>query len=199
MHEKLSQAVRLYDELLSAQVAHPSRRNIATTSPPYSSSSRQAVADSWVSPQVTSSPEWTRVQAQPPPPTQMPPLSPRVPHTTPVSTAHVSHLTGHHPTSLPYQPGQVMDSSVLQTVPKQGSTQLTMTLHPSPSVPQQGANPSSNFRTLSPRLQGAMNTQSQLPNFPTVPTLAPQSSYMPSVPQSAIQQPDRQEALLIDL
>jgi hepatocyte growth factor-regulated tyrosine kinase substrate len=197
MYDKLSQTVKLYDQLLSAQVAHPSRRNTATAGSTYPSALRQAAPDTSMLPALVASPNWAPPQTQLAVHAQIQPPSPRVSHPPP-SIASVSHPIGYHLASLPAQPIQVVDSSVLQTVPNQGFAQIPTLLHSSQSPLQ--VDPSANLRTFSPPRQSVSNTgQSPLPNFPTAPTLAPQSSYMPSVPQSVIQQPDRQEALLIDL
>jgi len=199
MHDKLSQAVKLYDQLLSAQVAHPHRRNTATTGSTYPSALRQAGPDTLMSPPSVSSPTWVSPQIQPAMHAQIQPPSPRVSHTSPSFITPVSRPIGYHPASLPAQPTQVADPPLFQTALNQGYTQMPTYSHPAPS-PSQGANPAGNLRTFSPLRQGVTNTSpSPLPNFPTAPTLAPQSSYMPSVPQSTIQQPDRQEPLLIDL
>ena len=193
MYDKLSQGVKLYDQLLSAQVAHPSRRNIATAGSTYSNALRQAAPDTSMSPPSVSSPKWAPQLAMH---TQIQPPTPHITHTPASLITSISHPIGNHFASLPVQPTQVADSSVLPTAPNQGFTQIPMSLH---SYPQQ-ANHSTIHRTFSPPTQGVSNTsQSPLPNFPIAPTLAPQSNYMPSVPQSVIQQPDRQEALLIDL
>jgi growth factor-regulated tyrosine kinase substrate len=200
MHDKLSQAVRLYDQLLSAQVAHPPRRNTVTSGSTYPSALRQVGPDTWTSPPQVSSPTWASPQTQPAVYAQIRPPSPRVSHTPPSFITPVSHPIGHHPVSLPSQPTQVVDSMTLQAAPNQGYTEIPTSSYHSPFSPQQGVNPVGNLRTFSPLRQGVANTgPSPLPSFPTAPTLAPQSSYMPSVPQSAIQQPERQEALLIDL
>ncbi|KAF9645026.1 ubiquitin binding protein [Thelephora ganbajun] len=194
MHDKLSQAVKLYDQLLSAQVAHPPRRNIATTGSTYPSALRQ-VPDTWMSPPPASSPTWVSPQTQPVAHAQIRPPSPRVSR-TPSFITSVSHPTGYYPASLP----QVVDSQILQTAPKQVHTLMPTSSHPPPPPVELGVNPAGNFHTFSPPRQGATNIDpSPLPSFPIAPTLAPQSSYMPSVPQSVIQQPDRQETLLIDL
>lgn len=199
MHDKLSQAVKLYDQLLSAQVAHPSRRNTATTAPAYPSALQQVGPDTWMSSPVSSQ-TWVSPQTHPVVHAQIRPPSPRVTHTPPSFITPISHPIGYHPASLPRPPTQVVDSSTLQTAPNQGYTPLPTSPHLSPSSQQLGPNPTGNFRNFSPLQQGVANTGiSPLPSFPTAPTLAPQSSYMPSVPQSVIQQPDRQEALLIDL
>ena len=198
MHDKLSQAVKLYDQLLSAQVAHPSRRNTATTGSTYPSALRQVGPDTWVSQSPVSSPTWVSPQTQPTVHAQIRPPSPRTTHTSFITP--VSHSAGYHPTPLPPQPTQVVDQTALRTVSNQGYTQIPTSSHLSPSPPHQGANPISNLHHFSPLRQGVANIgPSPLPSFPTAPTLAPQSSYMPTVPQSVIQQPDRQEALLIDL
>ena len=202
MYDKLSQAVRLYDQLLSARVAHPSRRNTATAGSIYPTALRQVAPDSHMPPSSVSSPHWAPSQTQFAVHTQIQPPSPHVSHPPPSLITSASHPTGYHLASLPAQPTQFVDPSALQSVPDQGFTQIPTSLHSSPSPPQppQQANLSANLRAFSPPRQGVSNTgQPSLPNFPTVPTLAPQSSYMPSVPQSVIQQPDRQEALLIDL
>lgn len=200
MHDKLSQAVKLYDQLLSAQVAHPPRRNTTAVGAAYSNAFRQAAPDTWSSPPPLSSPHWAPPQAQPAAHAQLQPSSPHVSHTLPSFVTPVSHSVGYHPASIPPQPTQVGAPSVVQTAPNQGFTRMTTSFHPSTSPQQQGADPSGNLRTFSPLRQGVIDVSpSPLPNFPTAPTLAPQSSYMPSVPQSAVQQPDRQEALLIDL
>ena len=200
MHDKLSQAVKLYDQLLSAQVAHPPRRNAATTASTYPSALRQVGPDSWtLSPPVSSS-TWMSPQTQATVHAQIRPPSPRAIHTPPSFIAPVSHPIGYHSASLPPQPTQAVDSPMPQTTSDQGYTPIPASSHPTPFPSQQGANPIGNIRTFSPLRQGVANTgPSPLPNFPTAPTLAPQSSYMPSVPQSVIQHPDRQEALLIDL
>jgi len=199
MHDKLSQAVKLYDQLLSAQVAHPPRRNTATTASTYPSALRQVGPDGWIPPSPVSSSAWVSPQTQPIVHTQIRPPSPRVSLTTPSFIPPASHPIGYHPASLP-QHTQIVDPPVLQNTPNQGYTQIPTSSHLSPSPSQQGTNPTGGLRTFSPLRQGVASTgPSPLPNFPTVPTLAPQSSYMPSVPQSVIQQPDRQEALLIDL
>lgn len=200
MHDKLSQAVKLYDQLLSAQVAHPPRRNITTTASTHLSALRQVGPDTWMSPPPVSSPTWVPPQTQPVVHAQVRPPSPRATYAPPSFATPVSHPIGYHPTSLPPQPTQVVDSLILQTAPNQGHIQIPTFSHLLTSSPQQGTNPAGTLRTFSPLRQGAVNTgSSPLPSFPTAPTLAPQSSYMPSVPQSVIQQPDRQEALLIDL
>lgn len=199
MHDKLSQAVKLYDQLLSAQVAHPSRRNTTIAGPSHPSPLQHVVPDTWVSPPSVPPTNWPPPQTQPTVHAQIRPPSPRVPH-TPSSYTPVPHSTGYHPASFPPQPTQLVDPSVLQTASNQGFNQMTTSSHPSPSPTQHGAHYSGNARTFSPLRQGTTNVGlSPLPTFPTAPTLAPQSSYMPSVPQSVIQQPDRQEALLIDL
>ena len=199
MHDKLSQAVKLYDQLLSAQVAHPSRRSTAATTSTYPSTLRQLGPDTWVSSPQVSSPTWASPQIQPVAHAQIRPPSPRVTHTPPSFITPVSHLIGNHPAPL-HHPAQVADSPILQIVPNQGYAQIPTSSHLPPSPPQQGDNSAGYPRTFSPLRQGVANTStSPLPSFPTAPTLAPQSSYMPSVPQSVIQQPDRQEALLIDL
>jgi len=198
MHDKLSQAVKLYDQLLSAQVAHPSRRNTATNGSTYPSALRQVGPDTWVSQSPVSSPTWVSPQTQPTVHAQIRPPSPRATHTSFITP--VSHPAGYHPTSSPPQPTQVADPPALRTAPNQGYTQIPTSSHLSPSPPHQGANPAGNLHHFSPLRQGVVNMgPSPLPSFPTAPTLAPQSSYMPTVPQSVIQQPDRQEALLIDL
>jgi growth factor-regulated tyrosine kinase substrate len=198
MYDKLSQTVKLYDQLLSAQVAHPSRRNIATASSTYPSALRQAAPDTSMSPPPVSSPSWAPPQTQLAVYPQMRPPSPRVSLTTPSFVTSVSHPVGYHLASLPAPPTQVVDPLVLQTVSNQGFTQTSMPLHS--SSPLQHVDPSTSLRAFSPPRQSVLNTgQLPLPNFPTAPTIAPQSTYMPSVPQSVIQQPDRQEALLIDL
>lgn len=191
MHDKLSQAVKLYDQLLSAQVAHPPRRSVAST---YPQALRQAGPDTWMPPSQISSSTWASPQPHPGPP------SPGVTHTFPSFVAPVSHSVGYHSVSLSPQSAQPLDSSMPQNPHNQGHTPVPMTTHPSLSLPQQGANSIGNHRTFPPPRHGITNIDPPpLPSFPTVPTLAPQSSYMPSVPQSVIQQPDRQEALLIDL
>lgn len=196
MYDKLSQSVKLYDQLLSAQVAHPSRRNAATAGSTFPTALQQTAPDTFMSPSSASN--WAPPQTQLAVQAQIPPPSPLVSHTPPSFATSVSHPTGYHLASLPAQPTQVVDPLVLQTAPNQGFTQIPMSLH-SPFPPQQ-FNPSANLRTFSPPRQSVSNTgPSPLPSFPTAPTLAPQSSYMPSVPQSVIQQPDRPEALLIDL
>lgn len=198
MYDKLSQTVKLYDQLLSAQVARPSRRNTASVSSTYPSALRQAAPDTSTPPAPVSSPNWAPPQTQLAIHAQIQPPSPRVTHPPPSITS-VSHPIGYHLASLPAQPTPVMDPSVLQAVPNQGFTQIPTFLHSPPLSPQQ-VDPSASLRTFSPPRQSVSNIgQSPLPNFPIAPTLAPQSSYMPSVPQSVIQQPDRQEALLIDL
>jgi len=200
MHDKLSQAVKIYDQLLSAQVAHPPRRSIATPASGYPSALRQVGPDTWMPPPLVSSPTWVSPQTQPVVHAQIQPPSPRATHTPPSFITPVSHPIGYHPAPLPPQPTQDADSSMLPTAPSQGHAQITTFSHLSTSSPQQGANTAGTLRTFSPQRQGSANTgPSPLPSFPTVPTLAPQSSYMPSVPRSVIQQPDRQEALLIDL
>lgn len=204
MHDKLSQAVKLYDQLLSAQVAHPPRRNTTTIGSAYPSALRQVGPDTWMSPAPVSSPTWVPPQTQPVTHAQVRPLSPGVSHIPPSFVTPVSHPIGYHPPSFPPQSPQVVpqvvDPPTLQTAPNQGYTQIQTSPPLSSTHPQQGANPAGNLRNFSPLRQGVINTgPSPLPSFPTAPTLAPQSSYMPSVPQSVIQQPDRQEALLIDL
>lgn len=197
MYDKLSQSVKLYDQLLSAQVAHPSRRNTAAASSTYPSALRQVAPDVSVSPPPVPSQNWVPPQTQLVVHPQIQPSSPHVTH--PSLIASVSHPTGYHLASLPVQPRQVVDPSILQTAPDQGFTHIPTSLHSSPP-PSQPVDRSANLRTFSPPRQSAPNIgQLPLPNFPTAPTLAPQSSYLPSVPQSVIQQPDRQEALLIDL
>jgi growth factor-regulated tyrosine kinase substrate len=199
MHDKLSQAVKLYDQLLSAQVAHPPRRSTAATASTYPSAPRQVGPDTWISPPPVSSPTWASPQAQPVVHAQIQPTSPRVIHTPPSFITPVSHPIGNHPAPLP-NPTQAADSSILQTAPNQRYTPIPTSSNFAPFPPQQGDNSAGNLRTFSPLRQGVANTSSSpLPSFPTAPTLAPQSSYLPSVPQSVIQQPDRQEALLIDL
>lgn len=200
MHDKLSQAVKLYDQLLSAQVAHPSRRNAAITGSTYPSPQRQVVPDTWMPPSSESSANWTSSQTPSTVHVQMRPPSPRSAHTHPSFIPPASHSVGYYPISPPPQATQAVDPSVLQAASNQGLTQVTTPSHISPSPPQQETGSLSNLRAFSPLRQVATSAgTSSLPTFPTAPTLAPQSSYMPSVPQSIIQQPDRQEALLIDL
>jgi len=175
MHDKLSQAVKLYDQLLSAQVTHPPRRSTASTASTYPNTLRQVGPDPWISPPPVPSSTWVSPQTQPIVHAQIRPPSPRVTHTPPSFITPVSHSIGNHPAPLPH-PTQVADSSILQTAPNQGYAPIPTSSH-----------------------LAANASPSPLPSFPTAPTLAPQSSYMPSVPQSVIQQPDRQEALLIDL
>jgi len=197
MHDKLSQAVKLYDQLLSAQVAHPPRRNTATTGPTYPSALRQVGPDTWMSQPPVSSPTWVPPQTQSALPTQIRPPSPRATYTHPSFITPVSHPIGYHPTPPPPQPTQAVDPPTLQTGPNQG---IPTSSHLSPPPPHQGANTVGNLHHFPPLRQGVANIgPSPLPSFPTAPTLAPQSSYMPTVPPSVIQQPDRQEALLIDL
>lgn len=199
MHDKLSQAVKLYDQLLSAQVAHPPRRSTATTVSTYPSTLRQVGPDTWSSPPPVSSPTLVSPQTQPVAYAQIQPPSPRVTYTPSSFITPASHPIGNYPSPLSH-PTQVADSSILQIAPNQGYAPMPTSSHITPSPPQQGDNPAGNLRTFSPPWQGVTNANpSPLPSFPTAPTLAPQSSYLPSVPQSAIQQPDRQEALLIDL
>ena len=199
MHDKLSQAVKLYDQLLSAQVAHPPRRNIAATGSAYQSTLRQPGSDTWMSPPPVSS-TWVPPQTQPAVHAQIPPPSPHASHTHATFITPVSHSIGLHPASSPPQPTQAADPSTFHTAPSQGYMQIPASSHLPPSPSQQVANPPSNLRNFAPLRQGVANIgPSPLPSFPTAPTLAPQSSYMPTVPQSVIQQPDRQEALLIDL
>lgn len=191
MHDKLSQAVKLYDQLLSAQVAQPPRRSAVST---YPHTPRQAGPDAWISPPQVSSSTWVSPQ---PHPTSPPP---GVTHPFPSFVAPVSHSIGYHNTSLSPQPTQLLNSSMPPNPPNQGYAPIPMSTHPSLSLPQQGTNPVDNHRTFPPPRHGTANIEPpSLPSFPTAPTLPPQSSYMPSVPQSVIQQPDRQEALLIDL
>lgn len=191
MHDKLSQAVKLYDQLLSAQVAQPPRRSAVSV---YPHALRQAGSDAWISPPQVSSSAWVSPQPHPGPP------PPGVTHPFPSFVPPVSHSIGYHSTSLSPQPTQLLDSSTPQNPPNQGYTPTPMSTHPSFSLPQQGTNPVDNHRTFPPPRHGIANIDPpSLPSFPTAPTLPPQSSYMPSVPQSVIQQPDRQEALLIDL
>lgn len=197
MYDKLSQAVKLYDQLLSAQVAHPSRRNNVPVSSTYPNTLRQ-VPEIPMSPPLVSSPTWAPPQTQFAVNAQIQPPTPLVPYVPPPSVASASHPIGYHLTSQPAQPTPAVNPSVLQTAPNQGFTQIQTSLHSSPSPPQQ-VNSSMNLRTFPPPRQSASTAGQLLPNFPTAPTLAPQSNYMPSVPQSVIQQPDRQEALLIDL
>ena len=199
MHDKLSQAVKLYDQLLSAQVTHPPRRSTASTASTYPSTFRQVGPDPWIAPPPVSSPTWVSPQTQPIVHAQIRPPSPRVAHTPPSFITPVLHPIDNHPVPLPH-PIQVAGSSILQTAPNQGYAPIPTSSHLAPSPPQQGDSSTGNLRTFSPLRQGVANAgPSPLPSFPTAPTLAPQSSYMPSVPQSVIQQPDRQEALLIDL
>ena len=198
MHDKLSQAVKLYDQLLSAQVAHPPRRNTATTGSTYQSALRQVGQDTWVSQSSVSSPTWVSPQTQPAVHAQIRPPSPHAAHSSFITP--VSRPVGYHPTSSPPLPTQVVDPPVLRTTLNQGYTQIPTSSHLTPSPPHQEANYAANLHHFSPLRQGVASTgPSPLPSFPTAPTLAPQSSYMPTVPQSVIQQPDRQEALLIDL
>lgn len=200
MHDKLSQAVKLYDQLLSAQVAHPPRRNTAASGSTYPGAPRQVGPDTWMSPPPVTSSTWVSPQTQSVIQTQIQPLSPGVSHTPPSFITPVSHPVGYHPQPLPPQPAQVVDPPTLQTPPYPGYTQIPTSSHLSPTSPKQGINPAGNLRNFPPQRQGVTNTgPSPLPAFPTAPTLAPQSSYLPSVPQSVIQQPDRQEVLLIDL
>lgn len=199
MHDKLSQAVKLYDQLLSAQVAHPPRRDTTTATSAYPSALQQVGPDVWTPPPV-SSPTWVAPPTQPIVHAQIRPPSPRATHTPPSFITPASYPIEYHSAPLPPQPTQAVDSPMLRTVPNQGYTPIPTSSHLTPSPPQQGANPVGNSHPFSPLRQGVANTgPSPLPSFPTAPTLAPQSSYMPSVPQSVIQQPDRQEALLIDL
>lgn len=195
MYDKLSQAVKLYDQLLSAQVAHPSRRNAATAASTYPSALRRVAPDTSMSPPPVPS-NWGAPHTQLAVHPQMQPPSPHVSYTPPSFITPVSHPVGYQLASLPAQPAQAVDPSTLQTAPNQGFPQIPTSLH----SPSQHVDPSANLRTFSPPRQSVFNPgQSPLPSFPTAPTLAPQSTYMPSVPQSVVQQPDRQEALLIDL
>lgn len=190
MHNKLSQAVKLYDQLLTAQVTHPSKRNTTTSNPTYPNALRQVVQDSWAPPPPVSSPILTHSQTHPTTHTQIGTPSPHIP--PPFSTSG-PRPTGYLPASSPFQTFRAVDSPV--TSSSHGFPQATSP-HPSQSPPPQGAN----LRTLSPPRQGTTSIISPpLPTFPIAPTLAPQSNYLPSVPQSVIKQPDRQEALLIDL
>lgn len=201
MHDKLSQAVKLYDQLLSSQVAHPSRRNTAITGSAFPSPLPQVVPDTWMPPSSVSSANWTPSQTQPTAHAQLRPPSPRSahPHTSFIPPP-VSHPVGYYPTSPTPQATQTADPLVLQAASNQGLTQVAAPSHLLSSPPQQGSDSFSNLRAFSPLRQGVTSTGTpSLPTFPNAPTLAPQSSYMPSVPQSIIQQPDRQEALLIDL
>ena len=200
MHDKLSQAVKLYDQLLSSQVAHPSRRNTTITSSTFPSPLRPVVPDTWMPPSSVSSANWTPSQTQLTVHAQMRPPSPRSAHTHAPFIPPVSHSVGYYPTSPPPQATQATDPSVLQAASNQGLTQVTASSYLPPSPPQQGSDSFSNLRAFSPLRQGVTTTGTpSLPTFPNAPTLAPQLNYMPSVPQSIIQQPDRQEALLIDL
>jgi len=186
MHDKLSQAVKLYDQLLSRPGRTPfqekycdSRFNISECIP-------------------TGNARHLDVANR-----RRPPLightfrhNLRCMHTSPHLHISLTRLPLPHLHRIPWVSFRIITfaihtsygSSVLQTAPNQGLTQVATSLHPSP--PQQVANVPGNSRAFSPLRQGTTNTgQTTLPSFPIAPTLAPQSSYMPSVPQTVIQQP----------
>jgi len=128
MHDKLSQAVKLYDQLLSAQVTHPPRRSTTSTTSTYPSTLRQVGPDLWVSPPPVSLSTWVSPQTQPIVHAQIRPPSPRVTHTPPSFITSVSRPIGNHPAPLPH-PTQVADSSILQTAPNQEYAPIPTSSH----------------------------------------------------------------------
>lgn len=121
----------------------------------------------------------------------------------------VSHQTPTIPTSLP-QPSQVQPQAHLQqsafTPSKSTSSALSsLSRHNTTSYTSHRSQQSPNshlsrHNTISTAHQPHVQPQPSLPQFPVAPTSAPQTfpMYGPSIP-SSVPQPERKEALLIDL
>ena len=180
MHDKLSQAVKLYDQILTQQVAQPRWRTAATSPTPYQQQQSLGTNYSHWAPQVHANP--TGYQA--PPET---PLSPHLAYTSPPPTDAQS--TQWNQPQYQYQPHQISPEIVASqtSVPPSQYAQPLQYQHfgSTPSMSQ-------NVTPLHNQLQ-AVSVQSKPSLVPAAPVSLAQSSpptqYQPPILQAPVSEP----------
>ncbi|KAI0791692.1 hypothetical protein C8Q75DRAFT_805300 [Abortiporus biennis] len=226
MHEKLSQAVRLYDKLLTEQISHPSWR----PSPPVASSSTQPASAGYAaqfqptqysqwppaaqqvqSPVMASQPQLGQTSYYSPPQTVASPAPPPQQQFGPPVTIPQYQAPSAYPVSAPSAPVSVppppsthLPSQPLQSTPSPSSAlsrHNTIATASSGYTPKYLARSNTVATTHAPQqLQQLQHTSvpAQLPPFPSVPSSPPQQYQTYSSPVPPVE-PERKEAMLIEL
>jgi len=181
MHDKLSQAVKLYDQILTQQVAQPRWRTTAVTPTPYQQSFSTGYSQ-WAS-RVQTSPTSYQV----PPET---PLSPQRSYASPSPTpAQLPHWN--RPQQSQYQPQPHQASSPPKMIPSQTSappSQYAQYQHYA-STPSTSQNVTlySYSQPQSNQTAAVQNTPSFTPTSPvSLARSPPPTQYQPTTPQAPV-------------
>lgn len=228
MHNKLSEAVKLYDHLLTQRVSQPARRSQASYAPPYQQPAQghSSVYNQW-QPTSAAQPSYVPQIAQAQASTSTGyPLQMYGQYSGPVSAHSPEPESGYQtsfaPISLPQSPvyggapvsiPQLQPASAAPASPAVSFNAPQAPAQPQSPLPQRhviaSPPPAASYR---PHVQQYDQPVQQvqppasapaptMPNFPVAPTLPPTSFSLneASPIPAGIAQPDRKEALLIDL
>ncbi|CCM03709.1 uncharacterized protein FIBRA_05855 [Fibroporia radiculosa] len=220
MHEKLSQAVKLYDNLLTEQVSRPAWRSPSTVpstsyqhvNAGYAPQYRPAdgVYGQWAAEPQAQTPVSPRTQGQYRAPessyydsSQHEPRSP-VSAGTYTASVGLSSLNAQRQTAG-LEPQQFGSSSLpLSSAYQPLARSHTVAAHPAHAPPPPPSTYLHRHNTTSHAPQQLhqlqqLTTPPQLPNFPVAPTVLPQQYSTYESPAPSVAESERKEALLIDL